>query len=159
RESGGRRIKRAIILQQSSVRFLGAEEVESLKKIQLIAAYITQRSEKIDQHNKDHQADKSLPINGRNLTNLGLFRKYAETYLEQHSAINKKMTLMCRQMAPTPQGIPIEIYAFSTDKRWENYEYIMADIFDHLIAATPYFGLKVFELPTTFEPAKAPEIA
>ncbi|MDC6351496.1 mechanosensitive ion channel [Zeaxanthinibacter sp. PT1] len=159
REAGGRRIKRAIILQQSSVRFLGSEEVESLKKIQLIAAYITQRSEKIDQHNKDHHADKSLPINGRNLTNLGLFRKYAETYLEQHSAINKKMTLMCRQMAPTPQGIPIEIYAFSTDKRWENYEYIMADIFDHLIAATPYFGLKIFELPSSFEPAKAQEIA
>ncbi|WP_373072913.1 mechanosensitive ion channel family protein [Zeaxanthinibacter enoshimensis] len=157
RESGGRRIKRAIILQQRSVRFLKPEEVESLKKIQLISAYITQRTEKIDQHNADHKADKTLAINGRNLTNLGLFRKYAETYLEHHSAINKKMTLMCRQMAPTSQGIPIEIYAFSTDKRWENYEYIMADIFDHLIAATPYFGLKIFELPTALETSFANE--
>jgi miniconductance mechanosensitive channel len=86
-------------------------------------------------------------LNGRNLTNIGLFRKYAETYLQNHSAINKDMMIMVRQLAPTTKGIPIEIYAFSKDKKWENYEYIMADIFDHLIASVPYFELELFELP------------
>jgi miniconductance mechanosensitive channel len=77
-----------------------------------------------------------------------VFRKYIQTYIETHSAINKDMTIMVRQLAPTTQGIPIEIYAFSNDKRWENYEYIMADIFDHIIAAVPYFELEIFELPS-----------
>lgn len=151
-ESGGRRIKRSLIVKQQGVKFLKPEEVQALTKIQLIRAYLENRQEKIDTHNKEHQADKELAINGRNMTNLGVFRKYVETYLENHSAINKKMTLMSRQLPPTTQGIPIEIYAFSADKRWENYEYIMADIFDHLIAAVPYFGLEVFELPTSLAP-------
>ncbi|MDX1471280.1 MAG: mechanosensitive ion channel family protein, partial [Flavobacteriaceae bacterium] len=86
-----------------------------------------------------------LLINGRNLTNFGVFRKYLQTYIENHSAVNKEMTIMTRQLAPTPHGIPLEIYAFSSDKRWENYEYIMADIFDHCLASIPYFGLEVFE--------------
>ncbi|MGB5263019.1 MAG: mechanosensitive ion channel family protein, partial [Lutimonas sp.] len=96
----------------------------------------------------NNKIDKHLLINGRNLTNLGVFRKYIETYVEKHSAINTDMSLMVRQLAPTTQGIPIEIYAFSKDKRWQNYEYIMADIFDHLIAAVPFFGLELFELPS-----------
>jgi miniconductance mechanosensitive channel len=87
-------------------------------------------------------------INGRNLTNIGVFRKYIDSYLKQHSAINKDMMIMARQLAPTTQGIPMEIYAFSSDKRWENYEYIMSDIFDHLIASLPYFELEIYELPT-----------
>ena len=85
---------------------------------------------------------------GRNLTNIGVFRKYIQTYLEKHSALNQDMTLMTRQLAPTAQGIPIEIYTFSADKRWQNYEYITGDIFDHLIAAVPYFDLQLFELPS-----------
>ncbi|WP_234416369.1 mechanosensitive ion channel family protein [Flagellimonas amoyensis] len=145
--SGGRRIKRALIISQKSIRFLTQEDVEALKKIQLVADYIAQRSEQINAHNRDNGADKELLINGRNLTNFGVFRKYVTNYLEKHSAINKKMTLMVRQLEPTAQGIPLEIYVFSADKRWENYEYVMADIFDHLLAALPYFSLEIFELP------------
>ena len=96
-----------------------------------------------------HNIDKSLLLNGRNLTNIGVFRKYIDAYINNHSAINKDMIIMVRQLEPTAQGIPLEIYAFSSDKRWENYEYIMADIFDHLIAAVPYFDLEIFELPST----------
>jgi miniconductance mechanosensitive channel len=81
------------------------------------------------------------------LTNIGVFRKYIDTYINKHSAINKDMTIMIRQLQPTSQGIPLEVYAFSSDKRWANYEYIMADIFDHLLAAVPYFELELFELP------------
>lgn len=152
-KSGGRRIKRALIVQQRSVKFLGANDVESLKRIELITQYLETRGKKIASFNQERGVNKDLPINGRNLTNLGVFRKYVESYLENHSAINKDMTLMIRQLSPTPQGIPLEIYAFSSDKRWENYEYIMADVFDHLLAALPYFELEVFELPTSLESA------
>jgi miniconductance mechanosensitive channel len=145
--SGGRRIKRALIISQKSIRFLTQEDVEALKKIQLVADYLSQRSEQITTYNRDNGINKELLINGRNLTNFGVFRKYVTNYLEKHSAINKKMTLMVRQLEPTPQGIPLEIYVFSADKRWENYEYVMADIFDHLLAALPYFSLEIFELP------------
>jgi miniconductance mechanosensitive channel len=148
-ESGGRRIKRSLIIRQKSIHFLTDKEVEALKKIQLIQPYLAARSEQIRAFNKEQGVNKELLLNGRNLTNFGVFRKYVTTYLEKHSAINKGMTLMVRQLEPTPQGIPLEIYAFSADKRWENYEYVMADIFDHLLAALPYFSLEVFELPTT----------
>ena len=150
-ESGGRRIKRALIISQKSIRFLSEEDIESLKRIQLIQPYIIDRSEKINSYNSENGSNKELAINGRNLTNIGVFRKYVNDYLQNHSAVNKGMTLMVRQLAPTPQGIPLEIYVFSADKRWQNYEYIMADIFDHLLAALPYFELEVFELPTSLE--------
>jgi len=149
--SGGRRIKRAIIIQQKSIKFLSEEAVQHLMKVQLITAYLEDRQTKIQQYNMGNDIDKSLLLNGRNLTNLGVFRKYIESYLEAHSAINDEMTLMTRQLAPTPQGIPLEIYAFSSDKRWQNYEYIMADIFDHILAAVGHFALEVFELPTSLD--------
>ncbi|MDC6404267.1 MULTISPECIES: mechanosensitive ion channel family protein [Maribacter] len=149
-ESGGRRIKRALNISQKSIRFLSDKDVEALKKIQLIQPYLSDRNEKIKAFNIENGRNKELAINGRNLTNIGVFRKYITDYLENHSAVNKGMTLMVRQLAPTPQGIPLEIYAFSADKRWENYEYVMADIFDHLMAALPFFDLKVFELPVDF---------
>ncbi len=152
-ESGGRRIKRALIISQKSIRFLTDENIESLKKIQRIAPYLTTKSQNIASYNKENEIDKTLAINGLNLTNIGVFRKYVETYLKNHSAINKGMTLMTRQLPPTPQGIPLEVYAFSADKRWENYEYVMADIFDHLLAALPYFYLEVFELPVSLSQA------
>ncbi|MEY8019359.1 mechanosensitive ion channel family protein [Muriicola sp. SD30] len=146
-ESGGRRIKRALIISQKSIRFLTYKDIESLKNIQLIEPYLITRSASINSYNKENEIDKKYAINGRNLTNIGVFRKYVNDYLQNHSAVNKGMTLMVRQLAPTPQGIPLEIYAFSADKRWENYEYVMADIFDHLLAALSYFELAVFELP------------
>ncbi|MCM4153393.1 mechanosensitive ion channel protein MscS [Arenibacter sp. N53] len=149
--SGGRRIKRALLIKQKSIKFLTADNIETLKGIQIISKYLETRNTIIDTYNKEHDIDKQIAINGRNLTNLGVFRKYAETYLKNHSAINQTMTLMTRQLPPTSQGIPLEIYAFSSDKRWENYEYIMADIFDHLLAALPYFELETFELPTTMD--------
>ena len=154
-ESGGRRIKRALIVKQSGIKYLTESDIERLKKIQLISQYLDTRGKKINSYNETNNIDKSLPINGRNLTNIGVFRKYIQTYLEKHSALNQDMTLMTRQLAPTPQGIPIEIYTFSADKRWQNYEYIMSDIFDHLLAAVPYFDLEIFELPSRLpEPAR-----
>ncbi len=146
--SGGRRIKRAVIIRQRSIKYLDKEKVQELKRIELIKDYLEKRENDIDTYNEENKVDKNLLINGRNLTNIGVFRKFVETYIEQHSAINKEMMIMARQLAPTTQGIPIEIYAFSKDKRWQNYEYIMADIFDYIIASTPYFDLEVFELPT-----------
>lgn len=146
-EAGGRRIKRALIISQKSIRFLSDADVEEFQKIQLIQPYLTTRSEQINTYNTSNNINKDLAINGRNLTNIGVFRKYVNDYLQNHSAVNKGMTLMVRQLPPTPQGIPLEIYAFSSDKRWENYEYVMADIFDHLIAALPYFHLQVYEIP------------
>lgn len=146
--SGGRRIKRSLSIKLNSVKYLSVDEVNNLKNIQIISNYLSARQNDIDKFNTNNNADKSLLLNGRNLTNLGVFRKYLETYIENHSAINKDMTIMVRQLAPTSQGIPIEIYAFSSDKRWQNYEYIMADVFDHVIAAVPYFDLEIYELDT-----------
>lgn len=146
--SDGRRIKRSVMIAQDSVHFLSAEEIDKLKQIQIIKAYLEKRQSDIDRFNEKHAADKTLAVNGRNMTNLGVFRKYLDSYLRQHSAINKEMTIMVRQLAPTAQGLPMEIYAFSSDKRWEQYEHIMADIFDHIVAAVPYFNLELFEYPT-----------
>jgi len=150
--SGGRRIKRSLIIKQKSIRFLTDSDIASLEKIQLVESYLKGRIEQIQAYNRENGINKELLINGRNLTNFGVFRKYVTNYLNSHSAINKGMTLMVRQLDPTTKGIPLEIYAFSADKRWENYEYVMADIFDHLLAAVPYFSLEIFELPTSFSP-------
>jgi len=146
--SGGRRIKRSILIKVNSVRFLHTDELEGLKKIQLISSYLEQRQQDIEKYNLNNNIDKSLTINGRNMTNLGIFRKYINQYLATHPGINKDMTVMCRHLQPTEKGIPIEVYAFSNDKRWINYEYIMADIFDHIIASVPYFDLEIYELPS-----------
>ncbi|GAL67128.1 mechanosensitive ion channel family protein [Jejuia pallidilutea] len=147
--SGGRRIKRAVNIKQDSIKCLTASDIEKLKHIQLIKPYLEDKQKDVEAYNKNNNINKELLLNGRNLTNIGVFRKYIQTYIENHSAINKDMTIMVRQLAPTAQGLPIEIYAFSSDKRWVNYEYIMADIFDHVLAAVPYFGLEIFELPSS----------
>lgn len=146
--SGGRRIKRHLLIKANSVRFIKEDELGGFKKIQLVASYIEHRQADIDKFNQLNGIDKEIAINGRNLTNLGLFRKYINSYIETHPGVNKDMTIMCRHLQPTEKGIPIEIYVFTSDKRWINYEYIMADIFDHIIASVPYFGLEIFELPT-----------
>ena len=151
--SGGRRIKRAVIIKQSSICYLSEEKIKELKQIELISDYLETKSTDIREHNIKNEVNKELLINGRNLTNIGVYRKFVESYIENHSAINKEMMIMTRQLAPTTQGIPIEIYAFSKDKRWQNYEYIMADIFDYIIAAVPYFDLEVFELASEFKSA------
>ena len=150
-ESKGRRIKRALNIRMESVKNLNQDEIIKLSKIQLISDYVIQRSEAINTYNQTNSIDKSLLINGRNLTNIGLFRKYMETYIEAHSAINKDLMVMVRQLQPTAYGLPIEIYAFSSDKRWQNYEYIIADIFDHMIASVPDFDLVISE-PSILRP-------
>ena len=147
-ESKGRRIKRALYIKQNSIKFLSSEELEKLKKIQLIKPYIEHRQTDVERDNLKTEADKSLIINGRNQTNLGIFRKYADAFLHENPAINKDLFLMVRHLAPTDKGIPVEIYCYSYDKTWANYEHIQANIFDHLIAAVPYFDLEIFELPT-----------
>lgn len=147
-EANGRRIKRALHIKQSSVKLLSAEDREELKKIELVKPYIEHRQKDIDRHNELREIDPSHQLNGRAQTNLGVFRKYVDAYLHENPAINKDMYLMVRHLAPTDKGIPLEIMCFSFDKKWENYEYIQADIFDHLIAAAPYFGLELFESPT-----------
>ncbi|MDT0649334.1 mechanosensitive ion channel family protein [Autumnicola edwardsiae] len=147
-ESPGRRIKRAIYIKQSSVKFLNQEDLQEFRKIKLVSGYIEHRQAEIDVYNNKNNIDKSLYLNGRNQTNLGVFRKYADAYLHEHSAINKDLYIIVRQLAPTAQGLPLEILCFSKDKRWENFEYITADIFDHLIAAVPFFDLKLFEAPS-----------
>ncbi|WP_162128210.1 mechanosensitive ion channel family protein [Flavobacterium phycosphaerae] len=144
--SEGRRIKRHVLIKANSIRFLSENELQELKKIQLVSSYIEKRQTEIDKFNKANQIDKSILINGRNMTNFGLFRKYITQYLSQYPGLNKEMILLCRQLQPTPQGIPLEIYTFSNDKRFENYEYIMADIFDHVFASISYFDLEVYEL-------------
>jgi miniconductance mechanosensitive channel len=147
-ESDGRRIKRSVLIKQRSVRFLEKDDIERLKQIERIRNYIGHRQQDIDQHNQRNNIDKSLSINGRNQTNLGVFRKYIDAYLHQNPAVNKNMMIMVPQLQPTEKGIPIEIYCFSRDKEWQNYEYIMGDIMDHVLAAIPYFGLELFELPS-----------
>lgn len=146
--SDGRRIKRHLLIKAKSIHFLTAEELEKMKKIQLISKYIEHRQIEIDKFNAFNQVDKSLPINGRNMTNFGLFRKYITCYLENYPSLNKDMILLCRQLQPTAQGIPLEIYTFTKDKKFENYEYIMSDIFDHIIASIGFFDLEIFELST-----------
>ncbi|MEZ7504950.1 mechanosensitive ion channel family protein [Flavobacterium sp. Arc2] len=146
--SDGRRIKRHILIKTSSIHFLNNEELIKLKKITLISDFIDTRMAEVDKYNSDNAIDKSLAINGRNITNLGLFRKYITQYLNNHPAINKDLLLLCRQLQSTAQGVPLEVYAFTSDKQWQNYEYIMSDIFDHIIASVPFFGLELYELPS-----------
>ena len=148
-ESDGRRIKRSLIIKLDSIKYLSNKEIDKLKDIELISEYLISQQDKINTYNKENDINKELLINGRNLTNIGVFRKYIDSFINHHSAINSDMMIMTRQLAPTSQGIPIEIYAFSSDKRWENYEYIMADIFDHLLASVAYFDLELFELPSS----------
>jgi len=147
-ESGGRRIKRALYIKQSTVEFLSKQSIEKYKNISLIKPYLEHREKDNDSYNKKHEVDKTLLINGMNQTNLGVFRKYIDAYLHENPAVNKDMFLMVRHLAPTDRGIPVEVYCFSRDKEWINYEHIQADIFDHLVASAPYFDLEIFEFPT-----------
>jgi miniconductance mechanosensitive channel len=147
--SDGRRIKRHVLIKSSSIRFLHKDELANFKNIQLISNYIDQHQLDIVKYNTAKKADKTLLVNGRNLTNFGLFRKYINEYLHNHSGLNNEMLMMCRQLQSNEFGVPLEIYAFSKDKSWVNYEFIMADIFDHIIAAVVYFDLEIYELPTS----------
>ena len=146
-ESAGRRIKRSIIIRTSSIKFLEGDDIERLKNIERISTYVIEKISEIKKDNEITNSDKSLAINGRNLTNLGVYREYVETYLNTHNKISNQLTVMCRQLTPTQYGgIPLEIYAFSTEKEWVSYEHLIADIFDHLLSSLSYFSLESFEL-------------
>ena len=147
-DSNGRRIKRALLIKGSSIKFMGEDELSKLQKIKLISDYISQTKSEIIEHNSNLDIVSDIKVNGRNLTNIGLFRKYTENYLVSNKLINNEMTVMCRQLTPTSQGVPLEIYAFITDKEWKNYENIVSDLFDHLLASLSTFDLELFELPS-----------
>jgi miniconductance mechanosensitive channel len=147
-ESGGRRIKRSIRIDMNTVRFLDRETADKLKKIYLLRDYIETRQEEIRKYNEEHDFDATVLVNGRRMTNLGTFRIYVEQYLKNHPKVHKGLTMMVRQLQPTETGLPIEIYAFSNDQAWVNYEAIQADIFDHILAVVPEFGLRVYQQPS-----------
>ncbi|MDD4065252.1 MAG: mechanosensitive ion channel [Bacteroidales bacterium] len=146
-ESGGRRIKRAVYINARTIKFVDPDTREKYLRYYLLKDYITQRQKDIDRHNKEHNIDTSVLINGRRMTNLGVFRHYVESYLRNHPGIRKDMTLMVRQLNIEDRGIPIEIYCFTTTTEWVKYEEIQADIFDHLLAAVYFFDLEIFQQP------------
>lgn len=147
-DSGGRRIKRSVNIDMHSVAFLDTQMISKFKTIKLLKDYIEQKESEIEAHNKEIGADNSNLVNARRMTNLGTFRKYLELYLRNHPKINQEMTFLVRHLQPTEKGIPIEIYVFSNDQKWANYEAIQADIFDHVLAIIPEFGLRVFQNPS-----------
>ncbi|MDD2195976.1 MAG: mechanosensitive ion channel [Bacteroidales bacterium] len=147
-ESNGRRIKRSVYIDMSSVKFCSPELLEKLKRIHLIKDYIEQRTKEIEEFNKKMGFDTSLPINGRRMTNLGVFRQYLQSYLKMNSSINSEATQMVRQLQPTERGIPVEIYCFSAEKAWVVYEGVQADLFDHVLASVPQFELRIFQNPS-----------
>ncbi len=147
-QAGGRRIKRAIYIDQNSIKFCDQEMIERFRKIQLIRDYVDRKMAELEAYNREHNIDESVKVNGRRMTNIGTFRVYAAEYIKHHPAINQNLTKMVRQLAPGPNGLPIEIYAFTNDIRWERYEAIQADIFDHLLAVVPEFELRIFQNPS-----------
>lgn len=147
-KSGGRRIKRSIPINVSSVRLCDDQMLEMFEKFDYITDYIRQKRDEVARYNQERGVNTTELINGRRLTNLGTFRAYIEGYLRHHPQIRQDMTLMVRQLPPGALGLPIEIYVFINDTRWEHYEAIQADIFDHILAVVPEFGLSVFQRET-----------
>lgn len=147
-ESDGRRIKRHIYIKISSVRFCDEKLYQKLLKIQRLREPLENRQKEIDVFNEKNEVDRSLLLNGRHMTNIGIFRLYVEIFLEQNPFISKEMIFMVRQLQPSENGLPIEIYAFSIEKELSKYEIVAADIFDHLLAAAPYFELEIFQSPS-----------
>ena len=146
-ESGGRRIKRAINIDLNSIQLCDSEALARYSQIDCIKEYIADRQRVVDQHNKSNTDTGDSIVNGRRMTNIGTFRAYVMAYLKNHPDINQNLTLLVRQLAPTDVGLPLEIYAFSSEKNWHKYEAIQADIFDHLFAVAKEFDLRVFQKP------------
>lgn len=147
-ESGGRRIKRSIHIEMSSVTFLSQEQIGELQKAQLLSEYLSNKVTEVEKENSDKKSDMTVLQNGRRLTNIGTFRQYLVSFLKQHPNIHQDMTLIVRQREPTSHGLPIEVYAFTNTTSWAVYENIQSDIFDHIIAVLPAFSLRVHESPT-----------
>lgn len=144
-ELGIRRIKRSIFMDMHSVKYCSDEMLNRFRKIEYMEEYITEKQTQIDSYNSEHEVDKALVVNGRQQTNIGVFRMYVLRYLQNHPHVSKEGTLMVRQLQPTTTGIPLEIYIFTNTSAWLPYEDIQSDIFDHIIAAVPFFDLKIFQ--------------
>ncbi|MHC4852103.1 MAG: mechanosensitive ion channel family protein [Planctomycetota bacterium] len=146
-ESGGRRIKRSIYIDISTIHFLDDKDIERFSKFALLQDYMAQKTQELEAYNKEHATDPSIVVNARRLTNIGTFRHYVVEYLKQHPRVHKGMTFLIRQLQPTPKGLPLEVYIFSNITGWVDYEGIQSDIFDHLLAALPEFDLMAFQEP------------
>ncbi|BCJ96755.1 membrane protein [Anaerocolumna cellulosilytica] len=149
-EFGGRRIKRSLYIDMTSIGFCTEDMLKRFKKIQNLSDYIVKKEAEINNYNKKYRTEESM-VNGRHLTNIGTFREYISCYLKSHSGINQDMTLMVRQLAPGEHGLPLEIYAFTKEVAWDYYEGVQSDIFDHLLAVAPEFGLRLFQYPTGYD--------
>ncbi len=147
-DSGGRRIKRSLCIDTNSIGFVDEKLLTRFRRYELLRPYLDKKVEEVDTYNKDKKADLSEMINGRRITNIGTFRAYCVAYLRSRPDIRQDMTFLIRQLAPTPQGLPLEIYVFCKDIRWVHYEGIQSDIFDHLLAIIPQFDLKVYQRPS-----------
>ncbi|WP_286230600.1 mechanosensitive ion channel family protein [Neobacillus mesonae] len=146
--SGGRRIKRSLYIDTSSITFCTEEMIEKFIKVHYLSDYIIQKEKEITEYNAKNGIDRNNPVNGRALTNIGVFRAYISNYLKNHEGINQNMTAMVRQLAQSEHGLPLEIYAFTNSVQWAVYETVQSDIFDHLFAVAPEFGLRVFQNPS-----------
>ena len=146
-ESGGRRIKRAVNIDISTIRFLTDDEISHLKEFDLLDSYFEQKLKDVEKTNKQLDAAKKPVLNKRRLSNIGTFRAYLEAYLTAHPQISDELTFLVRQLTSTSEGVPMEIYVFSTNKVWAEYEAIQSDIFDHIMAIIPEFGLKIYQKP------------
>lgn len=147
-EGGGRRIKRAIHVNMSTIRFLTDEEVERFSRFALLRDYMRAKVGELEEHNARYCDDPSVVVNARRLTNVGTLRAYIVAYLRSHPEIHPDLTFLVRQLAPTPEGLPLEIYVFTSDTRWARYEAVQADVFDHILAIVPEFGLSVYQRPS-----------
>jgi len=146
-DSGGRRIKRAISIDMNTVHFLSADEISRLGRIGVLREYLTKRQSEIEDWNRDHCGDAEVITNQRRLTNLGSFRAYVVGWLKRNPQVHPNLTFIVRQLPPGPEGLPLEIYLFVSDTRWAVYEDVQSDIFDHLLAVLPEFGLRVYQRP------------
>ncbi|HBH06788.1 MAG TPA: mechanosensitive ion channel protein MscS [Flavobacteriales bacterium] len=147
-ESGGRRIKRSIILDMDSIKFCTPDMLEEFKKYEVLKEYLFKKEEELNNWNSKHNIDSTILVNGRRQTNVGVFRAYLEAYLHRRSDLRKDMTFMVRQLEPTDKGLPIQIYVFTKTTAWIEYEGIQADIFDHILSVIPHFGLRTFQFPS-----------
>ncbi len=148
-ECGGRRIKRSLLVDQQSIRFLTMEEVARLKNFKLMYGYFDSKIQELDVWNEKYiNAKSGDTVDTRRMTNIGTFRAYVERYLRNHPGVHQKMTMIVRQLQPTPEGLPLEVYCFTNTTAWVAYEGFQSDIFDHLIAIAPEFGLRVFQAPS-----------
>ncbi|RUO58771.1 mechanosensitive ion channel family protein [Pseudidiomarina insulisalsae] len=147
-ESGGRRIKRSLVLDQQSLHFITDDEMKAVKRFRLLKDYLKEKQQEIDEWNQQLKDEGREPVNTRRITNIGTFRAYVKNYLESHPKVHREMTLMVRQLNPTSDGLPLEIYCFTNTTVWAEYEGIQSDIFDHLLSILPEFGLRVFQHPS-----------